>query len=81
MLPLWPFLFSGRAGNFSRGFVFEGSSRAAWRHVRADGGESFTVIDTAVEGSGQPDGQIPNFSKYLLRLCRKPGIILSTSKF
>ncbi len=37
MLPLWPFLFGGRAGGFSRGFILEGSPRAAWRHERGSG--------------------------------------------
>ena len=37
MLPLRPFLFGGRAGDFSRGFILEGPPRAAWRHERASG--------------------------------------------
>ena len=37
MLPLWPFLFGGRAGDFSRGFIFEGSPRTSRRHERAGG--------------------------------------------
>jgi hypothetical protein len=37
MLPLWPFLFGGRAGDFGRGFILEGPPRAAWRHERGSG--------------------------------------------
>jgi hypothetical protein len=32
MLPLWPLMFAGRAGDFSCGFVFEGVARKiGWR--------------------------------------------------
>ena len=41
MLPLWPFLVGGRAGDFSRGFIFEGSPRTSRRHERAGGRWSF----------------------------------------
>ena len=44
MLPLWPFLFGGRAGDFSRGFIFEGPPRASGRHERTGGSEPFRYI-------------------------------------
>jgi hypothetical protein len=48
MLPLWPLLVAGRAGDFSRGFVFEGSPRASGRYARKVGRQTQTAAPAAI---------------------------------